>query len=154
MEMNKETSDWRLQAERYIKGECSPEAAASWEALMLSEDAALDMYIQAMSEMESELPDMADPDDFTDRVLADEGMIPYRARVIPLSSDRPRKWYEKPLFHYTVAASITLVFMFSGTFDRLFPEDTKHRLPQSESPSYSEQLMEKTTNWLDMILPR
>lgn len=152
--MNKATSDWRLLAERYIKGECSSEAAASWEALMLSDDTALEVYIQAMSEMDSELPDMTDPDDFTDRVLVNEDIIPYRSRVIPLSSDRPGRWYEKPLFHYTVAASITLVFMFSGAFDQLFPEEAKHRLPQSQSPSYSEQLMEKTTNWLDRIMPR
>lgn len=147
-------TEWRLQAATYIKGECTAEEASSWEALMLSNDAVLDVYMQVMSEMDSELPAMSNAEAFADRVLADEEVVPYQNRVVPLSSDRPRRWYERSLFHYTVAASITLVFMFSGAFDRLFPEDANHKSQVSHSPSYSEQLMKKTTGWLDQLKPR
>ncbi|SMF87206.1 hypothetical protein SAMN05661091_3659 [Paenibacillus uliginis N3/975] len=152
--MNMRNSNWRLQAASYIKGECSSEEASSWEALMLSDDAALDVYMQVMSEIDSELPTLENLEGFTDGVLSNEEIIPYRNRIVPISSDRPRRWYERPLFHYTVAASITLMLMFSGTFDRLFPEDTHHTAPKlSQSTSYSKQLMEKTTSWLDRLKP-
>ena len=146
--------EWRLQAASYIKGECTAEEASSWEALMLSNDEVLDVYMQVMSEMDHELPAMSNAEAFTDRILADEEVVPYQNRVVPLSSERPRRWYERPLFHYTVAASITLVFMFSGAFDRLFPEDANPKSQVSPSPSYSEQLLDKTTGWLDQLKPR
>lgn len=147
-------SDWRLQAVNYIKGECSAEEASSWEALMLSDDAALDVYMQVMSEMDSELPTLENPESFVDSVLSNKEINPYRSRSVPISSNRPRRWYDRPLFHYTVAASFTVVFMFSGAFDRLFPEEPNQQVPkQSQSISYSEQLMEKTTSWLDQLKP-
>lgn len=151
--MNAQHSEWKLRAENYIKGESSPEEALSWEALMLSNDAVLKVYMDVMSEMDSELPVMNHPETFVDRVLSDETIIPYRSHTVPLLSDRPRRWYEKSVFHYTVAASITLILMFSGAFDRMFPEGTAHKAELSSSPSYSEQLMEKTTNWLNQLKP-
>lgn len=151
--MNTTISEWRSRATNYIKGECSSEEAAAWEALMLSNDDVLEVYMQVMSEMDSELPVMNHPETFVDRVLSNETIVPYRSQLVPISLDRPRRWYEKSVFHYTVAASITLVLMFSGAFDRLFPEGKNPKAELSSSPSYSEQLMEKTTNWLDQLKP-
>lgn len=150
--MNTAHSDWKQQAGRYIRGECSSEEASSWEALMLSNDNALNVYMQVMAEMDQDLPMLESPESFADRVLSDKEIVPYQRRSVPTSSDRPRRWYERPLFHYTVAASLTIVFMFSGAFDRLFPESKNHQVPKSsQSVSYSEQLMEKTTSWLDRL---
>ena len=121
---------------------------------MLSDDEALRIYMQAMAEMDGELPSLPDPEDFARKVLERQDFVPYRRRNESLSSGRPRRWYERPIFHYTVAASITLVFVFSGAFDRMFPEDGHRERPVTQAPSYSEQLMEKTTGWLDRLKPR
>ncbi|WP_054957369.1 hypothetical protein [Paenibacillus dakarensis] len=152
--MNQANTDWRADAKRYLKGECSSEEAICWEELMLSNDEVLEVYMQVLSEMDSELPVMDSPEAFADRIMADEEIVPYRAQVVPNTSGKPHRWYENAWFHYTVAASITLVFMFSGAFDRLFPGDLELKANTSSAPSYSEQLMEHTTSWLDELMGR
>ncbi|MBD2871624.1 hypothetical protein [Paenibacillus arenilitoris] len=77
-------------------------------------------------------------------------------------SSRRASWLQHPAFHYTVAASITLLLLGSGTFaafsqrmaERDSWESRTHR-PVADSPvtgqaeSWSERMVSQTGSWLD-----
>ncbi|WP_159885301.1 anti-sigma factor [Paenibacillus puerhi] len=74
--------------------------------------------------------------------------------------DRRRNWMRHPIFHYTVAAAITLILMGSGVF-QVFTQNASAwvdtNLPaESEElpPSWSEQVMERTVGLLATIQPK
>lgn len=151
--MNVPKHEWRVLADKYIEGLCTTEESACWERLILSDDEAMLLHMEAVADAEITMPELADPDGFADRVLTRDEIVPYPVPNTPPSIKRPRRWYEKTIFHYTVAASITLVFMFTGAFERIFPEAIERIYPGPQTPSYTEQLMNKTTGWLDQLLP-
>lgn len=151
--MNVPKHEWGLLADKYIKGLSTTEETACWERLILSDDEALLLHMELVSESEILLPALTDPDSFAERVLSHEEIVPYPAPKTAPSVKRPRRWYEKTIFHYTVAATITLVFMFTGSFDHILPEETDRIYPGPQTPSFTEQLMNKTTGWLDRLLP-
>ena len=151
--MKRNRHAWKTLAERYIQGVSNAEESECWEQLILSEDEAMLLHIEAVAEAAANMPKLADPVGFADRVLKQREMVPYPVPTTAPSMKRPRRWYEKTMIHYTVAASLTLVFMFTGTFDRLVPENAGRMYPGPETPSYTEQLMNKTTGWLDQLLP-
>lgn len=153
--MNRHVSDeYRLLTERYVRGEGTYEERSNYEELMLSDDRVFTWYMQVLGEFDSELPDLPDPDGFVDGVVAHEEIIPYSQRTAWPHQEHPKRWYERAIFHYTIAASITMLFLFTGAFDQLLPGEISGDIPLSKQPSYSEQWMEKTSGWLDQLLAR
>ncbi|MGG1876991.1 hypothetical protein ABDI30_05275 [Paenibacillus cisolokensis] len=145
----------RSVAEAYIRGEVSDDEAAWFEACITSDDSALALYMEALADIEAELPTLEAPDQFAERLIAHEKIVPYRSAVPESDKDRPKRWYERPLFHYTIAASITMLFMFSGAYERLLPaEDGLVPAANSTMPSYSERWVDTTTGWIDQLLTR
>ncbi|EHB64462.1 MULTISPECIES: hypothetical protein [Paenibacillus] len=149
---------WSIQerkamTERYIKGEAAPEERALYEERLLSDDSLLELYMEALSRQDG-LPDLPDPALFADRVMNHEKIKPYPRRAAAYASDRPKRWYEKAIVHYAIAASVTLLFLFTGAFERLQSVSPEQGAPLSQSPSYSDQLVEKTSGWIDSLLPK
>ncbi|WP_195573846.1 hypothetical protein [Paenibacillus sp. 1001270B_150601_E10] len=58
---------------------------------------------------------------------------------------RHRKWNEHPLFHYTIAAAITIIFMASGFFEALSIEPKT--LIERPSGSITHGMVETFTKW-------
>lgn len=154
MEMKMPHHKLRSLAEAYIKGEATSDDATWFEACITSDDSALELYIQTLADMEEKLPTLKDPEVFANQLVGHADIIPYRRAVPHLDPDRPKRWYERAIFHYSIAASITMLFMFSGAFDRLLQEDTELVPSHTEVPSYSEQWVDTTTGWLDQLLTR
>ncbi len=154
MEMNVKDNGLKQLTERYIRGEGSLEERTYYEELMLTDDSVLELYMQLLAELDSELPNLADPEGFADQVVAHEHVKPYIRKEPSQIQERPKRWYERAIVHYTFAASITMLFLFTGAFDRLLPGEISGEVPLSNTPSYSEQLMNKTTGWLDQLLSR
>lgn len=154
MEMNVKDNELKMLTARYVRGEGSAEERSSYEELMLSDDSVLEIYMQVLAELGSELPGLSDPETFTQQVVEHEQIKPYTHRAPLRIQERPKRWYERAIVHYTIAASITMLFLFTGAFDRLLPGEMNHDVPLSETPSYSEQWVEKTTGWLDQLLSR
>jgi hypothetical protein len=66
---------------------------------------------------------------------------------------RRYRWYEKTIFHYAVAASLTLLIMSSGMFDKLHTGQMELMIPKKDnSPSFSEQVIQATSGWLDQLM--
>ncbi|MCJ8011034.1 hypothetical protein MUG84_04660 [Paenibacillus sp. KQZ6P-2] len=139
--------DWAA----YIRGELSPERAEWMESLLLEDEQAFAIYMQALDMEAQGLPVLEDPEHFVEHVMNQlETSHTSMVHLEPKGS-RPR-WYEHRLFHYVVAASLTLVFLSAGWFDKLTPEPQKADTHMNKS-SYSEELVKVTTDWLDKMKP-
>lgn len=80
------------------------------------------------------------------------------------SEDHRVSWIQRPAWQYTIAASITLLLLASGTLagfsqslEKLdesrvaMPSQSDIDIAWNESPSWSEQLVNRTGSWLDGI---
>lgn len=57
------------------------------------------------------------------------------------------------MIHYTVAASITVIFISTGVFDRLAPGNI-YKSETLATTTYSEIMVKKATGWLDTLKPK
>ncbi|MEC0243273.1 hypothetical protein P4H66_26005 [Paenibacillus dokdonensis] len=135
----------------YIRGE-TPQRQAEWmEALLLEDETAFSLYMQAM-DMEAEgLPVMGNPEQFVQNVM-NQLVTPEVNNILLEQKDNRRRWYEHRLFHYAIAACLTLIFLSAGWFDKLTPGPQQVNAHANKA-SYSEDLVRVTTGWLDRIKP-
>lgn len=137
---------------RYILGEAEPAQEREMEQLLLHSEEAMKQYLYAMELVSQDMPVMKDEEAFTQQVMAMFDAEVQRTSAQPLHDphrlrSRVRKWYEHPLFHYTVAASITFLLLTSGVFDSLLHEPKA--LLNQPSGSISDSIMHKALSILD-----
>lgn len=138
------------QWQAYIQ--CGEFDRTSMDTHLLECDNCTEIYIEALEELHEYLPQLMDRTAFTEGVLAQIGSLPnnYSRTHQPISN---KKWYTNTLFHYTIAASITLVLVGSGIFDQMLDrvsqisQDTE----QAQKTIVSDQLTNKAGKWLDAI---
>lgn len=141
--------DWHA----YITGTCTLEETARLEKLLLEDGQALDAYLAALEQLEPTLKDHAaqiDTERFTDQVMA---ALPDIDGEVSQVIFKRRRWFETPVFHYVIAASLTLILLSSGAFDKMMLQNNGKPLPPKERVSYSEEVMRATTTWLDKFKP-
>lgn len=146
--MEGQLKDWHA----YITGTCTLEESERLEKLLLEDEQALDVYLAALEQLEPTLEDhtaQMNTEHFTDRVMAVLPDIDAEASQVIFNK---RRWFEKPVFHYVIAASLTLILLSSGAFDKMLQNNGKP-IPSKERVSYSEEVMRATTTWLDKLKP-
>ncbi|WP_138756116.1 zf-HC2 domain-containing protein [Paenibacillus sinopodophylli] len=94
----------------------------------------------------------------------DEAVEPILSTARQEKRPKLRSWLQHPVAHYTIAASITLLLLFSGTFSsfsqRLAQFDMDENAQQATKPqpntgkdnhseSWSNRLVDQTGTWLD-----
>ncbi|MET3209516.1 UNVERIFIED_CONTAM: hypothetical protein ABIC26_002463 [Paenibacillus sp. PvR008] len=142
-------NDWHA----YITGTCTTEESERLEKLLLEDEKALVLYLAALEQLESTFDDCSawmDTERFTDQVMA---ALPEMETESSQVIFKKRRWFEKPVFHYVVAASLTLILLSSGAFDKMMPQTSGKPIPPKERVSYSEEVMWATTSWLDKLKP-
>ena len=149
----------REQAKAYIEGQADAVEREDWEQLLLEDEETFALYMEMLDELQEDLPSLENSSAFVERVMEDwrTGNVADSARVeqVLIKEEGPRRyhWYEKTVFHYTVAASLTLLIMSSGMFDKLLTGEMELIVPKKDqSPSYSEQMMQATSGWLDHLM--
>ncbi|WP_438351201.1 hypothetical protein ACP8HI_11490 [Paenibacillus sp. FA6] len=140
--------DKRKLAQRYLDGTCTMEQEQTWESLLLEDNEAMQLHIQLLSSMELRMPDMVDAMQFTDDVMNRLPNHFYEKDMCFV--EQRRRWFEHPVFHYTVAACLTLLFLSTGLFDKLVPGDL-NVITKEHTTSYSDQIMDITVTWLDQL---
>ncbi|MOA48941.1 hypothetical protein D3C78_1717570 [compost metagenome] len=95
------------------------------------------MYTQELERYEEALPKLPNREHFTDQIM----------RAIPVKTTAHRN-RTQPIYHYLIAASITLFLLGSGVFDMLSVEANR-TLDKSMDNSISDQWMDATTKWID-----
>lgn len=128
----------------YIRGSLVPETEERMEALMLGDEAAFRAYVTALSSLEQELPAPGDEQAFMQAVLE---ALP-QAEQKPIPNRSAKKWTEHPLFHYVIAASITVLLLTGGFFDRLAAEANQF-MNRPQDTSLSKRVMNATAGWFD-----
>lgn len=161
------TMDLWLQ---YIRGELESEMEEQLEDLLRKgDDETFQSYMQAMTlsmdvkEDDAPFPNLQDAEAFTDSVMAsilllDEaeckdkiGITGENVVQVNRSLKRSRVYRNQPLFHYIIAASITLILLTSGMFD-LLTSSASHvnrAIKEQSGPSFSETMMDATHGWMN-----
>lgn len=145
---NLSEEDKRRLAQHYIDGMCTLEQEQSWESLLLEDTEAMDIHIQLLSSTELRMPDLLNSIQFTDEVMNSIPEHLYEKEENDIK--QRRRWFEQPIFHYAVAACITLLFFSTGLFNKLAPGDLNIVVTEQTTP-YSEQMMDITVSWLDQL---
>jgi len=135
----------------YIEGHMNEIQANQMEQLLMEDPDAMDIYLEALG-IHGELPPLHDPTGFADSVMHRiEGIQSSKAQR-KSRAGRNRRWLEHKVFHYAVAACLTLIFLSSGLFDKVAPyhkfQDGDHR------GSFTEKWTEAATSWLDNFKPK
>ncbi|MDQ0192937.1 hypothetical protein [Paenibacillus wynnii] len=134
----------------YLTGQGTPGEREKWEDILLEDEEALSLYMESLDELQDEIPELVDQGSFVNRVI--EGLQVTDKIIGPQRLTRKR-WYERTLFHYAVAASLTLLFMSSGVFDRLMTGNMDVVVQNDNGGlSYSEQVMQATSGWLEQLM--
>lgn len=147
--MQGQSNDWHA----YITGTCTLEESGRLEKLLLKDEQALDAYLAALEQLEPTLQDYSvriNTERFTDQVMA--ALPDIEAEPCPVMFKK-RRWFEKPVFHYVIAASLTLILLSSGAFDKIMLQNNGKPIPPKERVSYSDEVMRATTSWLDKLKP-
>lgn len=129
----------------YVRGNVEAGTAERMEALLLGDEAAFAAYGEALSSLEQELPQPVDERAFMRSVLA---ALP---ETEPRYMDKQAKrWSRHPLFHYMIAASVTVLLLSGGFFDRL-AAGANHMMDLncSQDALISRQMMDAASGWLD-----
>lgn len=154
---------------QYIRGELESEMEEQLENLLRQgDDEAFQSYMQAMTislDVQADdvnLPNLHDPEDFTDLVMASillssdtecedkVGIAGENVVQVSRSLKRSRVHRNQPLFHYIIAASITLILLSSGMFDILTSSAShvNRAIKEHSGPSFSEKMMDATKGWM------
>ncbi|MEK3942706.1 hypothetical protein [Paenibacillus sp. FSL H3-0310] len=148
----------REQAKAYLEGQEDSIERDGWEQLLLKDEDTFVSYMEMLDELKEDLPSLENSSAFTERVMGD-WMATVRSSVVieevagQEEGSRRYRWYDKTIFHYAVAASLTLLIMSSGMFDKLLTGEMELIVPKKDnSPSYSEQFMQATSGWLSRIM--
>lgn len=151
---------------QYVKDELPPAERERCEEHLLQCDMCLAVYMECLERSEGLLPGLSDEREFAGQVMARlEEQAPTEIKPSLTGPDsslrrKRRTWLHHPIFHYTVAAAVTLLLMSTGIFHQLTQQanasapPSVDSVPLRERPSFSKQMMDKTIRVLDSIEPK
>ncbi|WP_449601840.1 hypothetical protein [Paenibacillus sp. Marseille-Q9583] len=147
----------REQAKAYIEGHMDAAIREDWERLLLEDEETFTSYMKMLDELQEDLPSLENSSVFTERVMGEWANLTESSEVLEQMTveegGRRYRWYEKTVFHYAVAASLTLLIMSSGMFDKLHTGQMELMISKKDnSLSFSEQVIQATSGWLDQLM--
>lgn len=157
MRKSREDASRHALAKAYLEGQGDAVDREVWEQLLLEDEDVFVSYMEMLDELEEELPPLENSTAFTERVIEEwaDRLAPSTEleQISDKEGKRRYRWYEKTIFHYAVAASLTLLIMSSGMFDKLLTGEMELVIPKEDnSLSFSEQMMQATSGWLDRLM--
>ena len=151
----------------YIKGILTQAEREEIEQLLLIDEEALASYLMSLQLLNHNegldhqnnnemftFPDIPNQALFTERIMKQvDSSIKREERKKKLNKLQWRHLLSHKVVHYTVAASITVLFISTGVFDRLAPGNV-YKSQSEAKPPYSEMMARKATGWLDSLKPK
>jgi anti-sigma factor RsiW len=142
----------------YAEGRITVEKQRELEAHLYSCEACLQLYMDCVAQLDTQPVEGVPEPDYMEDKWIDEIMSRIEEQKQPfqsLSLSPPRKLalYRRPVFHYSLAAAITIILMATGIFQGItggmdqLPLATK----QMQDTSYTDKWMNKTVAMLDTI---
>ena len=138
-----EHTDWKA----YIHNEVDKDKREVMEDHLYTCDQCLDVYMELISDESINLPLVSD-EKFTEKIIS----------VIPLKTDASkvkRAFYQHPIFHYAIAASITFILMTSGFFQNItgIVSTVEAASITEQEEAVSSSLMNKVLSLIEIIEP-
>lgn len=90
----------------------------------------------------------------TNKVISVQKQQQSKKVVVAKTKSQPKQqpFYQSAAFHYLLATAMTLLLMASGVFSSMIDLTSSIEQPkQTEKPSFTEGLLDKTFTWMDEI---
>lgn len=139
---------------KYVKNELVEDIRGVYENHLYNCDQCLDSYLQAVSEEESRLPVLTNDSNFTDLVMEQVSEIKRPTQQSKKGIRKGRKeFYQSVVFHYTIAAAMTILLMTTGVFQSLihYAENVQSPAFQKKETSMTAGFVDKTFAWMDSL---
>ncbi|EOR21515.1 hypothetical protein KGR20_09795 [Cytobacillus oceanisediminis] len=136
--------DWM----KYVNDELNEKERAFLENHLYTCDQCLELYIDAVDMQEEILPSISDEAAFMNDIMQ---KISFENMEIEKIEERKRPFYQSSIFHYAIAASLTLILMSAGFFQSIIKHTEtiqKAEVSLKEEPK-SGGLVDKTFAWMD-----
>ena len=136
--------DWM----KYVNDELNEKERAFLENHLYTCDQCLELYIDAVDMQEEILPSISDEAAFMNDIMQ---KISFENMEIEKIEERKRPFYQSSIFHYAIAASLTLILMSAGFFQSIIKHTEtiqKAEVSLKEEPK-SGGLVDKTVAWMD-----
>lgn len=133
---------------KYVKDELNDTERILLEDHLYTCDQCLELYIDAVDTQEEILPSISDEAAFMNDIMK---KISNENMEIEKVIEKKRPFYQSSIFHYAIAASLTLILMSAGFFQSII----KHtETIQKAEVSFKEEqksggLVDKTFAWMD-----
>lgn len=126
---------------QYVKNEVDENVRDKYDSHLYSCDQCLEVYLDAVAQLENELPMLGDQDEFTNLIM-EKVVQPQR---VP--------FYHSTLFHYAVAAVMTILFISTGVFQSITSYTDLVHTPTllEEAPTLTDGIINKTFAWMDSL---
>src|SRR5690625_60691 len=130
----------------YVINDVDEKSRDKYEEHLVACDECLELYLKAVESHADMLPKL--DDNFTDRVLDH-----VTEKTNPKKNDKTLSFFQKPFFHYVIAAAMTLILMSSGLFGQLtqVASHIEERAYHDQSQSFTEGLIEKTLSFIKIF---
>ena len=142
--------DWM----NYTENKIEPKVRENYEDHLYTCDQCLELYLQAVSQVENQLGDMNEESNFTDRIMSQvsEIKLPEQERAKDKRLER-NKFYQSTAFHYTLAAAMTILFMVTGVFQSItnYADNVDSTKIKVKDQSMTSGVLEKTIGLLDSL---
>lgn len=126
---------------KYVNDEIEGNVREFFDDHLYSCEQCLALYLQVVEDQSTHLPVLSNEDEFTNLVMA---KVKSDRKVIP--------FHQKTIFHYIIAAAMTLLLMSTGVFQSMtkYVDHVENPL-EVKMPSMTEGLVNKTFAWMDSI---
>ena len=136
----------------YVKNEVDRAEREAFEDHLYSCDQCLDCYLQALAEVENDLPVIENEADFTNLVMAQ--IAESKQEVTPIVKEkRKTPFYQSAIFHYSIAAAMTILLMTTGVFQSItkYTESVQTPNYHVKETSITEGIVDRTFAWMDSL---
>ncbi|PWA10353.1 hypothetical protein DCC39_11610 [Pueribacillus theae] len=137
--------DWM----NYVEEKIDEKARATYENHLYDCSQCLELYIKAVEAHEQSFPNIID-ENFTNSVIEKIPLKDHNAK--PRVNNR-KSLFQSSVFHYFIAAAITLMLMSSGLFAQLtqIASNFEEKVEKEHHQPLTEELMKKTLTWIPDI---
>lgn len=130
---------------RYVNNQLDEKTREQYDAHLFGCDQCLSVYLEVIEAMEQQLPAMNNKEEFTDSL-----MIKIKQQNLGRANS-VSKFYQKPIFHYVLAAAMTFLLMSTGVFSHLMNIVNDFESNQKQETSVVEGFVNHTVSFLDKI---
>ncbi|MBS4175610.1 hypothetical protein [Bacillus sp. FJAT-49736] len=130
---------------QYTRGELDSATQKKYEDHLYDCDQCLTVYLEAVDAEEKLLPVMNNEDTFTDLIMQ---QVESQKKA---TKPQKQSFYQKAVFHYLVAAAMTIILMTSGVFSHLTNAINEFEANKKKEPSVVMGLMNKSVSLIDKV---